>query len=217
MTPSILVHGYATGLRVSSLRQPFGAHSGFIGLSADVDAGRSVAFRWSKDLSLSLVDSLNLWKYFQLYRDEEALAESVETQSALFAFIDHAGSTTIICHSLGCRLMIGMMNVVGLPSCISKVILLQGDVPTTARLSNHTVTDRLASKTLVIENYHCWWDQSLLASTALHRTPRIGLLGWNEIGIKNIFYPLLKPMNLHTSPLRDRTLLKSFTDASTDT
>ena len=210
MTKAILVHGYAVGLKASIFRQPLGEHAGFSALNSEVESSDAKVFRWSKNISLTIAQSANPWNYYQLYRDEEVLAESSTTQSTLRDFIDRSDTTTVICHSLGCRLFIGMMNAHGIPESISIIILLQGDVPSSASITNATVLDRLANKTLTIENYFCPWDQSLLASAILHRTNRIGLLGWKHAGVKNIFYPLLKPMNLHTSPLRDRKFLSAF-------
>ena len=207
MTKAILIHGYAAGLEASIFRKPFGEHSGFIALDDEVKSGIAKSFRWSKDVSLTIAQCINPLKYFHLYRDEELLAESSITQSVLREFLDRADATTIICHSLGCRLMIGAMNAHGIPESITKIVFLQGDVSTSASIVNDAIRDRIANGTLVIENYFCPWDQSLLSSVILHRTNRIGLMGWNETGVKNVFYPLLKPMNLHTSPLRDREFL----------
>ncbi len=208
MANTILIPGYAVGLRASIFRKPLGEHGGFSALSKEVERGDVKAFRWCKDLELSVIQSANPFQYLHLYREEESLAEYSSTQSSLFGFLDHENSSTIICHSLGCRLFIGTMNAHGIPESISKIILLQGDVPTSASITNSAILDRLANKTLIIKNYYCCWDQSLLASAMLHRTNRIGLSGWNASGIENVFYPLLKPMNLHTSPLRDRKFLR---------
>lgn len=210
MPSTLLIPGYAVGVHASIFRKPFGEHGGFVGLDAEVMRGEAKAFRWCKNISLSMLQSANPWHYYQLYRDEEALAESSATQSALYNFITAENPSTIICHSLGCRLMIGAMNTYGIPESISKIIFLQGDVPTSASVTNTAVLDRFANKTLTIENYHCPWDQSLLASMMLHRKIRIGLTGWKQIGVKNVFHPLLKPMNLHTSPLRDRKFAKKL-------
>lgn len=210
MSSILLIPGYAVGLRASIFRQPFGEHAGFVGVEKEVRNEKVKVFRWGKSFDLSILECVNPWKYFQLYRDEEALAESAETHAALFALITETKSSTIICHSLGCRLMIGIMNDVGLPSCVSKIVLLQGDVPTSIRIKNAEIKHRLIDTSLIIENYYCSWDQSLLASSLIHRTSRIGLTGWNEPGVKNIFYPLLKPVNLHTSPLRDEKFLREM-------
>lgn len=207
MTKAILVHGYAVGIKASIFRQPLGEHAGFSVLNSEVESGDVKAFRWCKNLSLSMIQSANPFQYLKLYRDEEALAESSATQSALFDFLISENPSTIICHSLGCRLLIGMLNAHGIPQSITKIVLLQGDAPTTSSITNVAILDRLANKTLTIENHYCWWDQSLLASSMLHRTNRIGLLGWKQSGVKNTFYPLLKLLNLHTSPLRDREFL----------
>ncbi len=210
MQKTILIHGYAAGVHASIFRKPFGEHSGFIALDEEVKSGITKSFRWSKNISLSIAQCANPLQYFQLYRDEELLTESPITQSTHSEFLDCSNATTIICHSLGCRLMIGSMNAHGIPESITKIIFLQGDVSTSASITNLTIRDRIINGSLVIENYFCPWDQSLLASAMLHRTNRIGLMGWDETGVKNIFYPLLKPMNLHTSPLRDREFLRSL-------
>ncbi|MEK7632976.1 MAG: hypothetical protein AAB473_04260 [Patescibacteria group bacterium] len=207
MANVVLIHGYAAGLKASVFRKPFGEHSGFVALDAEVKSGIAKCFRWSKNISLTIGECPNPLKYFRLYRDEELLAESSTTQSALREFLDRSDTTTIICHSLGCRLMIGTMNTYGIPESVTKIIFLQGDVPTSATITNSAIRDRIANRTLIIKNYFCPWDQSLLTSAILHRTNRIGLMGWNEPGVTNVFYPLLKPMNLHTSPMRDREFL----------
>ena len=157
-----------------------------------------------------MIHSANPFQYLKLYRDEEILSESSETQSTLLDFINAENPSTIICHSLGCRLLIGMINAHGIPESITKIVLLQGDVPSSASITNSTILNLLANKTLTIENYPCRWDQSILASAMLHCANRIGFMGWKQIGVVNVFYPLLKPMNLHTSPLRDREFLKSL-------
>lgn len=210
MTNTVLVHGYAVGLRASLFRKPLPNHAGFSGLDAEVQSGDVAVFRWCKDVSLSMTQSMNPLEYLQLYFDEEALAESPVTHSALYEFIDRSNATTVICHSLGSRLMIGTLNAHGIPESISKIVLLQGDVPTSASITNRTIQNRLADESLEIENYFCPWDQSLIASAMLHRTNRIGLFGWNKPGITDVFYPLLKPLNLHTSPMRDREFLREL-------
>ena len=189
MIKAILIHGYAAGLEASVFRKPFGEHSGFIALNDEVQSGIAKSFRWSKNISLTMSACVNPLQYFQLYRDEERLAESPITQSALREFIDRADTTTIICHSLGCRLMISAMNTHGIPESITKIIFLQGDVPTSESITNPAIRDRIIDGLLVIENYFCPWDQSLLSSAIIHRMNRIGLLGWNERGVTNIFYP----------------------------
>lgn len=210
MPKTVLIHGYAAGLEASVFRKPFGEHSGFVALDAEVKSGNAKSFRWSKNVSLTMLQSANPFEYFQLYRDEELLTESPIVQSALREFIERTDAKTIICHSLGCRLMIGTMNTYGIPESITKIIFLQGDAPASASITNYEIRDRLVNKSLTIENYFCPWDQSLLTSAMLHRANRIGLSGWKEPGVTNVFYPLLKPMNLHTSPMRDRKFLRSF-------
>ncbi len=207
MPHAILIHGYATELRASIFRKPCGGDAGFAGLRHEIQNGSVEVFHWGTPMNLSFIESLDLRRYLQLYRTEEATAESLITQSTLREYLDNSNPQTVICHSLGCRLLLNTMNAHGIPESITKIVFLQGDVSTTATITNSDIRHRIISKSLIIENYFCPWDPSLIASMILHGERRIGLMSWNQPGIRNIFSPLLKPINLHTSQLRNRKFL----------
>ena len=205
MAKTLLVHGYAADLTAWKFRKAFGEHAGFVAFDEAITAAEATVFRWGIERELSFWESINPFSNLKLYRDEEALIESAELQQGLINYIQEHDIDRIICHSLGCRLLLATMNAFDLPKSINEIVFLQADFPSRATIKRSNLLDRVT-----VTNYFCWWDQSLLASSVFHGNLRAGLIGWKQPAIKNMFYPLLKPMNLHTSPLRDREFLSAF-------
>jgi hypothetical protein len=199
---TLLLHGYATKLRASVFRKPLGEHEGFVGLQDEIARDEIAVFRWGIDRSLSFAQSLNPFSYLTLYRDEEYLAESRELQQKLFETIASSGTEQVICHSMGCRLLLNTINTIGLPVSVKSIIFLQADV------NADTEFPKSIPRSLV--NYHCFWDVSLITSSILHRNFRIGMQSWKYPGVNNHFFPLLRPINLHMSQLRDKKFLQSI-------
>lgn len=199
---TLLLHGYATKLRASVFRKPLAEHEGFTGLQNEIKNGEIDVFHWGINRSLSFVQSLNPFAYLTLYRDEELLAKSREIQQKLFETIASSGTERVICHSMGCRLLLNTINTIGLPVSVKSIIFLQADVNASETIN--------FPKTVTLQNYHCFWDQSLIASSILHRNLRIGMQPWTHNSVSNRFFPLLRLVNLHTSQLRNRAFLKSI-------
>lgn len=211
MVKTLLIHGYATDLTAWKFRRAFGEHAGFVAFDKAIASTEVTVFRWGIERILTLAQSINPFSYLKLYRDEEKLAESAALQQGLLWYIEKHGIERIICHSLGCRLLLGTMNGGKLPSSVKSIVFLQADFPSQARI-DHFDTEN----TINIKNYSCFWDQSLLASSILHGNLRAGLIGWQQSNVKNIFYPLLKGINFHTSPMRDRKLAKKLLNLSSN-
>lgn len=190
----------------------FGRHAGFRGIVDEINQGTASLFRWGVMDTPSWIDPISPAAYYRLYRTEESLAASQQTQSMLYQRIVDEASSTLVAHSLGCRLLLNTINTIGLPPSIKRIVFLQADFDHTASMTNADTLDRLTNRSLTLHHYHCAWDPSLAASAILHRTPRAGMLPWRQANIHNHFFPLLRPINLHTSPLRDRTFLQSLID-----
>lgn len=209
MGKTLLIHGYATDLTAWKFRRAFGEHAGFAAFDEAIASAEATVFRWGIERELSFWQSLNPFSYLQLYRDEEKLAESAALQQGLINYIQEHNIERIICHSMGCRLLLATMNAFDLPGSISEIIFLQADFPSRTRIDHFDTANDIN-----IKNYYCFWDQSLLASSILHGNLRAGLIGWKQSRVRNRFYALLKPINLHTSPQRDPTLAKKLLDKS---
>lgn len=203
---TLLVHGYATKLQASFFRKPLGENEGFEAYKKRVSFKEAFVFHWGKFVDLPLILAMNPLSYLRLYREEESLALAKETQRQLFETIERLGAEQIIAHSMGARLLIEMMNDLGIPNSISSIIFLQADIDEGQRITNQNILDRIESKTLIIQNYHCFWDPTLLLSSIIHKKHRAGIRGWTQGGVQNIFSPLTRLPNLHTSHLHDREL-----------
>jgi len=203
---TLLLHGYATKLHASIFRKPLPDHEGFAGLQNEIARDEIAVFRWGIDRSLSFAQSLNPFSYLTLYRDEERLTESHDLQQKLFETIASSKTERVICHSMGCRLLLNTINTIGLPVSVKSIIFLQADIDSHAELL-------LPTSYRLVQNYFCFWDPSLIASSILHRNFRIGMQSWKYPGVNNHFFPLLRPMNLHMSPLRDRKFAKKLLDS----
>lgn len=196
----LLIHGYATKLRASIFRAPLPDHAGFIAFQSAIKTGDADVFHWGIHRDLSFIESLNPFSYLKLYRDEEVLAHSPETQEKLFRYMEASQPEHIICHSMGCRLLLLTMNRFIVPSSVRSITFLQADI------DSRPPSYALRPTNYVLHHYFCPWDPSLLASSILHGSVRLGMRAWKTNSVENHFYPLLKPVNLHTSQLRDNIL-----------
>lgn len=209
MPKILLVHGYATKLKASIFKSPYSDDEGFTAFRDSIDSGEIDVFHWGIPQSLSFMQALNPFSYLALYQEEERRAKSNEIQQKLFDLIESAKIEKVICHSMGCRLLLQMINAIGLPQSIQSITFLQADIDSDAIISNSDVTSRLFQKTLILKNFHCFWDPTLLISSLLHKNIRIGLRPWRQLNIQNQLFPLLRLPNLHMSPLRNtKTLSK---------
>ncbi len=202
MPKTLLIHGYAANVTAWKFRKPLGKHAGFVAFNEFIVGINIDVFRWGIDRELSLLQSLNPFEYLKLYRDEETLSDSIELAQKLFTTIESGSINKIIAHSVGCRLVLSMITSIGLPQCVTSITFLQADIAITAETG--------IKNNFPITNYFCPWDQSLIASSIMHLQFRAGLIGLQYSSVNNIFYPLLKPINLHTSPLRDKKLAKKL-------
>ncbi len=210
MIKTLLIHGYAAGLQTSVFPNSFGQHAGFRGLIDEIKQGSISLFQWGVMDAPTWRDLVNPIAYYRLYRNEESLAASQTTQHDLYQRMVDENPSTLIAHSLGCRLLLNTVNSLDLPPSVERIVFLQADFSRSECIEHAGALDRLANQSLTLENYHCIWDPSLATSAILHRTPRAGMLPWPQAHVHNHFFPLLRPINLHTSPLRDRAFLRSL-------
>lgn len=195
---TVLVHGYAGETRMSIFRPPLDETGGFYGFRDAIDKQEATAFPWGIKKNLSFFEALNPISYVKIYRAEEKLTGSKETQSRLFEFLKETGATSVIGHSLGCRLIYETAKQLGLPPSVKRVVWVQAGVDARVSVSG-----------LFPELINCWcpWDPTLFSSALfLHLQLRAGLVPIR--GATNILVPLWRLPNLHTSSQKDSSLLK---------
>lgn len=195
MADIALIHGFATGLDVSVFRARKGADAGFGGFRRAVEEGRARAFRWDVAEHISFWKALSPFTYLNVYRREQAQIYSETMHEALATFLQRERPHVIVCHSMGCALLLSFLARHTLPTSVRHVVFVQADIP------RDTVIPSSAAVTW--HNLYCPWDPTLLASSLLHRTTRSGLVGLRDTCVENRLTPLHRGINLHTASIND--------------
>ncbi len=214
MSRIVLVHGFATGIHFSVFRPAQGIDAGFSAFHSDIENGGVKAFRWDIKEEASFLQSLNPFYTLGVYDRERAIAQRAEMHHALHAFLEKELPEVIICHSLGALLFFQFLQKHTLPDSVRLIVFNQADVSPSEVCIPKKIAKRIQSGALKIINTSCPWDPNLLFSRMLHG-PRAGLNGMRHACIKELFFPLVKPIHLHMSAIRSarfRSLVESLLD-----
>lgn len=195
MTPIVLIHGFATGLDISIIRTARGEEAGFFGFKNLIEKGIAKPFRWDERASLSFWKSLSPLTYLTVYKRESESIHSEKTLAALDAFLRAEQPRVVVCHSMGCALLLAFLSRHGLPPSVRHVVFIQADVPRNTPLP--------PVENVTWHNLHCPWDPTLFASSLYHRTIRAGQTGLRDPNAHNRLTPLFGGMNLHTVSISD--------------
>jgi len=198
---TVLIHGFAVGLTTPIFRSGFGFKAGFSAWENQITTGEAVVFRWGINRQVKLWQILNPFFLRDYYEAEKILAQTNETFERLKIFLEQEQPTIIVCHSLGSSLLNQYCQKFSLPISVQKIFLVQSDLSIKDKL-NFPV-DRLS-----VYNIFCPWDPTLLVSWLYNRVWRVGLDSVKNKGLKNILFPLFRPLNLHTSSIRDPGLVE---------
>lgn len=193
MADVVLIPGYATEL-ASAFRSARGADGGFGAFAGDVAAGRAVVYRWGVLGHAKWHHSINPFYFLRLYRRERALACAHQTLEALHALLQQESPTQIVCHSMGCLLLVEYLKKFVLPASVERIVFVQADIDANTEIVS----------TVPLTNVHCPWDPTLALSSLHHRQLRAGLVGLRQAD--NHHFSLRLPVNLHTSSIRDSRL-----------
>ena len=193
MREAVLIHGYAVGM-TSLLRRPAGPNAGFEAFADAIASNRVAVFHWGLKEHLSLGQFFNPFFIFNYYCRERRLAQADETTERLKHFLEETTPRVIVCHSMGAAVLTNYVKHHGLPASVERIVFVQADL------------DALEAGVIEIPllNLFCPWDPTLLLSSILHRRLRAGLVGLRRSGDR--LRPLYRPLNLHTSSIRDPQL-----------
>lgn len=195
MARIVLLHGFATGLDVSVFRPARGTDAGFLGFADLIGKGIATPFRWDERESLSFWKSLSPLTYLTVYRREAESIRSERTLASLETFLNAERPCVIVCHSMGCALLLSYLSDRRLPASVRHVVFIQADVPRGAALPE--------TANVTWHNLFCPWDPTLLLSALYHRTIRAGQLGLTDQRAANRFVALWRRANLHTASISD--------------
>ena len=203
----LLIHGYGVGANYLNIHKAEGINGGFGAFDKLILEQNAIVFRWDIKRYFEYKTMFNPFNHLALYNQERSKAQLPETHLNLKLIIERYKPESIICHSVGSLLMTSFLKDNSLPSYVKNIVFIQADIPNNTQLPGQ-IKSLIKNKNLNITNLYCPWDQALLTTLPLHFTLKAGLVGYKNPLIKNIFFPLYKKTNLHTSSINDPDLIK---------
>lgn len=203
----LLIHGYGVGATYLDFHQAEGKNAGFGAFDKLIREQRAVIFRWDVPRYFGYKTIFNPLNHLALYDEEWTKAQLPETHKRLLQMIEKYQPKTIVCHSMGALLMISFLKNNSLPKFVQNIVLVQSDIPSDTPIPQNIQT-LIRDKKLNIINLYCPWDQALLTTLPLQFKLKVGLTGYKNLLVQNIFFPLYKKLNLHTSSINDKNLIK---------
>jgi Alpha/beta hydrolase of unknown function (DUF900) len=143
------------------------------------------------------------------YYNEQKLILTQDLQKRLFDELTEQKPTVIVSHSMGCELLINMINIYGLPESVKSIITINSDSPEDKEIIIQEVIDKLINKKLKFINLHSITDLTLAASVVLNKNiKRAGQNGYKNELIENRSIDIFGNHNLATTlPLTKKIIL----------
>lgn len=197
----VLIHGNSAGIKFP-MRDRQIKYGSFTVFKELIDSGEAILFGWHYiNEEFDLFKTLNPFEFRRQYFTEKEYCGSEAAWLKLDRFLELQQPEKIVCHSMGCYLLLNTINVYGLPKTVKSVYLAQGDFDREFKLTNADIVQRIKSGELKIYNYHCDWDQMLALSIAANGVIPGGLTGTNEKYFTNILFPSPRKLNVHQAIL----------------
>jgi hypothetical protein len=197
MSRIALIHGFAVHLTAPIIRRGFGPTASFRAFASLVETGEARVFSWGVQRRAKPWQLLNLFFLHDLYLAERKLTMSPALHTELSAFFVRERPEVIVCHSMGSVLLAEYLKQNALPNSVRVIVFVQSDLPATTAVS----------APVPIYNLYCPWDPTLMLSSFNALQWKAGVAPLTSKDVTNILFPLTKPLNLHTSSIRDPKLV----------
>lgn len=199
MSRAVLIHGY--GANIDSPFHKINPELDFQAFERHIKEDKAKIYIWCENtIRLGLLESFNPFIYQKIYRQDKTKATSDENFQKLHDFLIQEQPEILVCHSLGCHMILSYLEHYQLPGSVKKVFLIQADIPHNRKIPQIHAT---------IYNVFCYWDVTLVLSMVVNLYIPAGLIGLKNCQ-NNIFFPLYKRPNLHLSSIGDKNLLKTL-------
>ena len=204
----LCVHGYGVGLTIKPFTTAKSRETcGFEVFLPLIQEGACTMFDWRISRPSSIVDSILHLTPLTLYFKEKKLTESGKLQYRLHQKIESDKIVTITAHSMGCRLVLNMIQNIGLPKSVKQILFVAADIP-------HKIDLDFVPNNITLISVFCPWDQELPWSQLLNWYIPAGLWGFKEKRVHNIFVPYFKGWDLHHGILKQQELFNTATHLS---
>lgn len=199
----LLIHGYGTGTEYPIIGRYHNKLSTFGAFRKQLLDGSAQVFYWDTKYKLSILETLNIFNQFKIYREEREKATRQETLEAFHQMVLDFQPEILVFHSLGVYLFWQYQFRYEIPAFVKKIVWVQGDLGRTIQLTNSQLVKRIEQKEVQLINCFCPWDYTLPFSGILNRQIPVGLLGSKAKNISNKLFPLYRYIHLHESSIRD--------------
>lgn len=202
-----LIHGYGVGLQYSLFKQAEGANAGFGAFDDLIQQKKASVFRWDIPRRLTFFESINPIINLRHYRKEVTKAQDQITHKILEQELDIQQPEIIVCHSTGSLLLFSYLQEYILPQSVQRIVFIQSNIPRMMNTPQY-LENALNNKSITMINMYCCWDQALWSLVLLEGSISLGLCGSRHPLVHNVFFPLYKRFNLHTSSINDKGIFK---------
>lgn len=212
----LLIHGFGTSVRDELIRivskqkvRPSVEYEEFKAFNHLIKEKNAFIFRWNDDFkALKIKDFTAIEKYIDLYKREKIKSLAESTQKTLDEFIKKNNPEIIVCHSMGCFLLLNYLEKYELSNSVKKIFLVQGDFDKKHKIINPEIIKRIEENKLRIVNVYCPWDTTLMLSPLVNKLiVPAGLNRMRNPYIVDVLFPLTNNMNLHNSSIKSKDLL----------
>jgi hypothetical protein len=198
---TLLIHGYGLSLHGPSSNDPEDVYNGFDAWSDDINKQLAISFSWRDNRRYTWIQLANPLTYYRHYFIEKRLSSDSTVLENLNNIILQNSPTVIICHSMGCNLLLNYLAKYPLGLHI-KIIFIQSDADYNARLDYN------------ITNITQVFDISLVMSSLINIKLRQGLCILPTANKRQLFWHRWYPNN-HADCIKDKRL-KEYIDKLTN-
>lgn len=202
----VFIHGYGTNIRTvyHVVRKRRRKVQTFDNLHPEM------VFDWSEELQVPLKKTVSIRHYLRHYYHERQKSTRDDVHAQLHSYLERKRPKVILCHSLGCELLLQYLQRYQQPSSVKQVVFLHADVSVSSIVEHRKLHDLLQKKQITLTNYYCPWDYVLVISSILHRKIRGGLRRIDAPYIENRLYATRSIIRPHTACLSNRKLLEQL-------
>ncbi|MDX2098722.1 MAG: hypothetical protein SFW36_13175 [Leptolyngbyaceae cyanobacterium bins.59] len=212
MSKIALIHGNAVGIKFAT-RDRQTKYGSFKIFEELVDQGGANLFGWHYvNHEFNLLKTFSIFHFRHQYFTEKKYCNSPAAFQKLADFLELKQPEKLVCHSMGCYLLLNSINYQGISDSVRCIYLAQGDFRRGFRITHADTLNKLANGKLKIHNYYCPWDQMLFLSMLANFYLPGGMLGSEDPYIKDRLFPYLD-WNFHHATIRSPRFLKDVLDS----
>ncbi len=210
-TRIVFIHGTFCGCEFTGFQDDCKSDGGFISLRPFILNKQAKLFYWARiEKKYNFLQSCNPFVLSGIFRSELDYIQTREAVYNLHVFLENEQPDIVVAHSLGCHYLLNMINEYSLPKSVTSIYTLLSEFPYKKQLVDVNTLENLKNNELSWDNYHCFYDPTLISSMFISGQIPAGLRKWRQPFVKNHLYFEIPSGNPHTHILRNRKFVNKF-------